>query len=151
MFGHLSIVPFRTVSRWHPVDRRIPNSGPAFKPHCAISSALTAVPSIASAVPISSLCPYTAKKFRFMYSQKMICALPQSQFPHSCVCERFIYSQDRSTYFFAAEYADRSGEYINRTQKHECKNWDYGRAVHFLGIYVSNFRYSIFAVNYAYL
>ncbi len=24
---------------------------------------------------------------------------PHSQFPHSCVCERFIYSQDRSTYF----------------------------------------------------
>ena len=29
-------------------------------------------------------------------------AWPQSQFPHSCVCERFIYSQDRSTYFPAA-------------------------------------------------
>ncbi len=28
---------------------------------------------------------------------------PQSQFPHSCVCERFIYSQDQSTYFPAAE------------------------------------------------
>ncbi len=28
---------------------------------------------------------------------------PQSQFPHSCVCERFIYSQDLSTYFPAAE------------------------------------------------
>jgi len=25
---------------------------------------------------------------------------PQSQFPHSCVCERFIFSQVRSTYFF---------------------------------------------------
>ncbi len=25
-------------------------------------------------------------------------ARPQSQFPHSCVCERFLYSQDRSTY-----------------------------------------------------
>jgi hypothetical protein len=24
-------------------------------------------------------------------------ARPQSQFPHSCVCEQFIYSQDRST------------------------------------------------------
>jgi hypothetical protein len=24
---------------------------------------------------------------------------PHSQFPHSCVCERFIYSQDWSTYF----------------------------------------------------
>ncbi len=33
-------------------------------------------------------------------------AWPQSQFPHSCVCERFIYSQDRSTkstYFLHAE------------------------------------------------
>ncbi len=27
----------------------------------------------------------------------------QSQFSHPCVCERFIYSQDRSTYFPAAE------------------------------------------------
>jgi hypothetical protein len=26
-------------------------------------------------------------------------AWPQPQFPHLCVCERFIYSQDRSTYF----------------------------------------------------
>jgi hypothetical protein len=30
-------------------------------------------------------------------------ARPQSQYAHSCVCERFIYSQDRSTYFPAAE------------------------------------------------
>ncbi len=30
-------------------------------------------------------------------------AQPQSQFPHSCACERFIYSQDQSTYFPAAE------------------------------------------------
>ncbi len=29
---------------------------------------------------------------------------PQSQFSHSCVYERFIYSQDRSTYFHAAKY-----------------------------------------------
>ncbi len=29
-------------------------------------------------------------------------ARPQSQFPHSCVCERFTYSHDRSTYFPAA-------------------------------------------------
>jgi hypothetical protein len=30
-------------------------------------------------------------------------ARPRSQFPHLCVCERFIYSQDWSTYFHAAE------------------------------------------------
>ncbi len=57
-------------------------------------------------------------------------ARPQSKFPHSCVCELFIYSQDRSTYFPAAEYADRSWEYINRSQTKECGNWT--EAVQFL-------------------
>jgi hypothetical protein len=42
---------------------------------------------------------------------------PQSQNPHSCVYERFIYSQDRSKYFPAAEQADRSWKYINLSQK----------------------------------
>jgi hypothetical protein len=51
-------------------------------------------------------------------------ARPQSQFPHSCVCERFISSQDRSTYFPGAEQADQSWEYINRSETHECGNWD---------------------------
>jgi hypothetical protein len=31
-------------------------------------------------------------------------------------------------------------------QKHECENWELGRAVSFLGIFVSNFLYSVFAV-----
>ncbi len=33
-------------------------------------------------------------------------------------------------------------EYINRSQIHECRNWERGHAVSFLGIFVSNFRYS---------
>ncbi len=74
-------------------------------------------------------------------------ARPQSLFLYSYVCERFIYFQDRSTYFPAAEYADQSWEYINRTQMDGCRNWDCDRAVSFLGIYVSNFRYSIFDVQ----
>jgi hypothetical protein len=40
-----------------------------------------------------------------------------SQFSHSCICEQFIYSHDRST-------TDRSKEYINRSQIHECRNWE---------------------------
>ncbi len=46
--------------------------------------------------------PYTARKIPLMFSFLGI-ARPQSQFPHSSVCELFIYSQDRSTYFPAAE------------------------------------------------
>ncbi len=41
---------------------------------------------------------YTATAIPFIYSFSGNCA-PQPQFPHACVCERFIYSLDRSTYF----------------------------------------------------
>ncbi len=37
--------------------------------------------------------------------------------------------------------------YINRSQTHECVNWDSGCAIPFLGIFVSNFRYCVFAVQ----
>jgi hypothetical protein len=40
---------------------------------------------------------------------------PFSQFLHSCICERFIYSQ---------EEADRFWEYINRSHIHECGKWE---------------------------
>ncbi len=33
---------------------------------------------------------------------------------------------------------------INRSQKHECRNWDCGLAISFLEIFISNFRYTIF-------
>jgi hypothetical protein len=71
---------------------------------------------------------------------------PQSKFPPFCVCERSINSQVRFTYFPTEEWADRSREYINRSQKHECGNWDCSRTVSFLEIFVSNFRYCVFAV-----
>ncbi len=92
--------------------------------------------------------------FDLRFPRKGIVRL-QSQFPPSYVCERSIYSHcERSiyshvwpTYFPAAEHADRSGEYINRPQKHEFRSWDCGRAFPFLGIFVSNFRYCVFAVK----
>jgi hypothetical protein len=72
-------------------------------------------------------------------------ARPQSQFPHSCVYERFIYSQNRSTYLFAAE--EGLWEYINRSQTRECGHWDCGRAIAFLGIFDSNFRHWFFSMH----
>jgi hypothetical protein len=75
-----------------------------------------------------------------MYSFSGI-ARPRSQFLHSCVCERFIYCQDRSTYFPAAEYSDRSWKYINLSQIYQYRNWEteiiilFEITVSFLGIH----------------
>jgi hypothetical protein len=73
-----------------------------------------------------------------MYYKKRNCA---ALFPISCICERFIYSHDRSTYF-AAIYKSLTDTV------HKCRNWEQGRAVSFLGIFFSNFRYSVLAVEY---
>ncbi len=80
----------------------------------------------------------TATKIPFMYS---------FQFPHSCVYERFIYSQDRATYILQQNRHIGSCECINRSQTHECENRDCGRAIPFLGIFVLNVRYWFFAVR----
>ncbi len=94
----------------------------------------------ALAVPL----PHTAKtqyrKFEGNIPRKGI-----SQFPHSCVCERFI-SSHRSGYSATGKYVYRSWEYINRLQTHECGNWERVRAIPFLGIYKWDFRCSAGAV-----
>ncbi len=77
------------------------------------------------------------RKFETNIPSKGI-ARPQSQFPHSCVCERFIYLDDWST-----EYVERSWEYIIRSQTHECGNWDWGHAIPFLGIHKWDFHSSV--------
>ncbi len=59
------------------------------------------------------------RKFETNIPRKGI-SRPQFQFPYSCVCERFIYSHDRSAYSAAGKYVNRSWEYINSSQTHEC-------------------------------
>jgi hypothetical protein len=83
-------------------------------------------------------CKGPIQKIRKTYSQKRNCA-PQSQFLHSCVCELFIYSHDRSAYSAAGKYVDRSWVYINRLQTHECGNWVWGRAIPRKGIHKCDF------------
>ncbi len=71
-------------------------------------------------------------------------ARPQSQFPHSCVCERFLYSQDRSTYLLQQNrqivgiYKSLTGTWV----------WILGLWPRnsFSGIPFSNFLYCFFAV-----
>ncbi len=45
-----------------------------------------------------------------------------------------------------SQYVERSWEYINRTQTHECRNWDWGRGIPFLGIHKFDFPYSVVCV-----
>ncbi len=69
------------------------------------------------------------------------------QFLHSCICERFINSHDRSSYFSVLHLRTIVGIYKSLTNTiHECRNWEPGRAISFLGTFFSNFLYSAFAV-----
>ncbi len=45
--------------------------------------------------------------------------------------------------FCRRKYVDRSWEYINRSQTHECGNWGWGRAIPRKGIYNRNWRCSV--------
>ncbi len=56
--------------------------------------------------------------------------LPQSQFLHLCVCERFILSYRIGPHISCSRIgqANQSWEYINRSQTQECENWNCGRA-----------------------
>ncbi len=83
-----------------------------------------------------------------IFSEMNLCGLVPNFYIH--VCERFIYSHDRSPISCIA-FVDRSCEYINRSQIHDCRNWNRGRAVSFLWIIVSNFRYSVCIHNFSYL
>jgi len=74
------------------------------------------------------------RKFETNIPRKRI-AWPQSQSPYSCVCERFVYSHDRSAYSAA-------GKYVDPILGHECGNWDCGSAIPFLVIHKWDFRCS---------
>ncbi len=52
----------------------------------------------------SAYLPHTVPEIRFTVCiPRNETARPRSQFLHSCVCERFVYSQDRSAYLAAAK------------------------------------------------
>ncbi len=83
--------------------------------------------------------------FPFMYFQKWNCAaslFPKQNYnvlsPNSYIniSVRDLYIFPGSVGLFAAaKYVDRSWVYINRSQTHECRNWDWGRTIPREGIH----------------
>jgi hypothetical protein len=87
-------------------------------------------------------CKDKIPKFRNKYSQKMNIgvSVPISSFMHLWA----IYISPRSACLYCwRKYVDRSWDYINRSQTHECGNWGWGRAIPRKGIHKWDFRCSV--------
>ncbi len=97
--------------------------------------------------------------FPFMYSQKWNCAA--SLFPtqnynvlspnsYTQISLRDLYiSRIGLLILLQPNMLDRSWEYINHSQTYECRNWDRGRTIPFLGIHKLDFWYRVYP-NMAY-
>ncbi len=90
--------------------------------------------------------PATKIPFMSSFSGNYAASVPISDF-HIHVSLSNLYISRIGPQISCSRKADRWWEYINRSQTHECGNWDWGRAIPFLGIYVSSFRYWLFAVQ----
>jgi hypothetical protein len=93
---------------------------------------------------ISGQMSYTATKIPFMYS--LFCELrglsPNSHI-HVSVSDLYI---PRIGPHISCSRKGRSIMGLYKSLTDTCGNWDFGRAMPFLGIFVSNFRYWFFAV-----
>ncbi len=87
-------------------------------------------------------CKEQCRKFETSIPRKEIA--DHSPNPNSCVCERDLYSifPRLICLFCCRKHVDRSWEF-NRSQTHECGNWDWGRAISRMGIHKWHFRRSV--------
>ncbi len=82
----------------------------------------------------------------YVFPEKEFCAASVPFSTLMCLWAIYIYIPTISPPIFLQQNRQTDlWEYINRSQKHECRNWDCG-GVPFLGIFVSNFWHCVFAV-----
>ncbi len=80
-----------------------------------------------------AICIFHHKSLAFVALQRDNTENLKQIFPEKKLCG-LSPSWDCSAYPDAGKYVDRSWEYINRSQTHECGNWDWGHPIRFLGI-----------------
>ena len=79
-----------------------------------------------------------------IFPEKELCGLSPNFHIHVSVRDLYIPTISLPILNSAAgKYVDRTWEYINRSQTHECGNWDCGRSVPFLRIHKWDFRCSV--------
>jgi hypothetical protein len=85
-------------------------------------------------------CKHIIPKIRYIYSQKRNCAVlvPISAFMCLWAIDLFPWSCSA-----VGKYVDRSWECINRSEIHECGNWNWVCGIPFLGIYKWDFGCSV--------
>jgi hypothetical protein len=68
---------------------------------------------------------YVLPEMKLLFPKQNYNVLSPSSFVHISVRDLYTDNfQDRSAYSAAGKYVDRSWEYINHAQTHECENWD---------------------------
>ncbi len=76
------------------------------------------------------------------YSQKRKCAASVPIYTFVCLWSIYIFPWSICL-FCCRKYVDRSWDNINRSQTHECGNWDWGRAILRKGTHIWDFRCSV--------
>ncbi len=86
---------------------------------------------------------HTATKIPFIYSQMR--GFSPNFHIHVSVSDLYMYIPRIGPLILLQQ--KRQTDLGNRSETHECGSWDWGRTIPFLGIFVSNFWYCVFAVQ----
>jgi hypothetical protein len=87
-------------------------------------------------------CKDKIPKFRNKYSQKRNIRVSVSISTFMRLWAIYIFPQSVSLFCWR-KYVDRTWDYINHSQAHECWNWSWGRAIPRKGIHKGDFPYSV--------
>ncbi len=75
-------------------------------------------------LPLVTLQRHSTENSKQIFLEKELRGLSPNVHIHVSVGDLYIYSYHRFAYSAEGKYVDRSWEYLNRLQTHECGNWD---------------------------